>query len=99
MPNARPELRPEAGARDEVGETASEVIAAFSPGPPPNRTAYLRSIRLSSALGSVGTGSLQLAYPSPRGPDKPAALRPADGVPVPPLRGPLRAPRARAPSA
>ena len=31
-----------------VGEATSEVLTAFSPSPPPNRTGYFRIIRLSS---------------------------------------------------
>ncbi len=35
-----------------VGQTASEVIAAFSPGPPPNRACHFHGTRLSSFLVS-----------------------------------------------
>jgi hypothetical protein len=71
--------------------------------PPPNRTGYFRIIRLSSSLGAVGIGSLHLAYPYPRLPGKPAALRPedyyppVDGFPVLRLLRQLRDPRALTP--
>ena len=67
-----------------------------------NRTGYFRVIRLSSSLGAVGLGSLHLAYPSPRLPGKPAALRPGvlfpvDGFPVLRLLRQLRDLRALTP--
>jgi hypothetical protein len=67
------------------------------------RTGYFRIIRLSSSLGAGGIGSLPLAYPSPRLPGKPAALRPedyyppVDGFPVLRLLRQLRDPRALTP--
>jgi hypothetical protein len=58
------------------------TVYACKAQPSPNRTGYLRLFRLSHSLGSVGPGSLHLAYPYPRLPGQPAARRPGGFSPL-----------------